>query len=74
MYIFLYKQINVAGKQILKSKEVINRLEVNGGNNSFIILKDQKENLQTCGFFEQKWTRIGKKKQIQYIFQENEVK
>ena len=30
------KQINLDRKQILKSKEVLNRLEVNGENDSFI--------------------------------------
>ena len=38
------KQINIDGKRILKSKEVLNRLEVNGENNIFITLKDRKEN------------------------------
>ena len=38
------KQINIDGKQILKNREVLNRLEINGENNSFITLKDHKEN------------------------------
>ena len=38
------KQINTDGKQILKNKEVLNRLEINGENNSFITLIDHKEN------------------------------
>ena len=38
------KQINIDGKQILKNREVLNRLEKNGENNSFITLKDHKEN------------------------------
>ena len=41
------KQINVDGKQILKNGEILNRLEVNGGNNSFITLKDHKENFDS---------------------------
>ena len=38
------KQINIDGKQILKNREVLNRLEINCDNNSFITLKDHKEN------------------------------
>ena len=38
------KHINIDGKQILKNREALNRLEINGENNSFIILKDHKEN------------------------------
>ena len=38
------KQINIDGKQILKNREVLNRLEINGENNRFITLKDHKEN------------------------------
>ena len=38
------KQINIDGKLILKIKEVLNRLEKYGENNSFINLKDQIEN------------------------------
>ena len=37
-------QINIDGKQIVKSKEVLNRLEINGDKNSFITLKNLKEN------------------------------
>ena len=37
------KHINIDGKQILKNKEVLNRLEINGENNSFITLKNRKE-------------------------------
>ena len=39
------KQINIDGKKILRNREVLNRLEINGENNSFITLKDHKENL-----------------------------
>ena len=39
------KQINIDGKHILKNREVLNRLEINDENNSFITLKDHKENL-----------------------------
>ena len=38
------KQINIYGKQILKNKEVLNRLQINGENNYFITLKDHKKN------------------------------
>ena len=31
-------------KKILRNREVLNRLEINGENNSFITLKDHKEN------------------------------
>ena len=37
------KQINIDGKQILKNREVLNRLEINDENNNFITLKDHKE-------------------------------
>ena len=37
-------QINIDGKQILKNREVLNQLEINDENNSFIALKDHKEN------------------------------
>ena len=37
------KQINIDGKQILKNREVLNRLEVNGENNSLLTRKDYKE-------------------------------
>ena len=39
------KQINFDGKQILKNREVLNRLEVNGEKNSFLTRKDYKEKL-----------------------------
>ena len=38
------KQINIDGEKILRNREVLNRLEINGENNSFITLKDHKEN------------------------------
>ena len=38
------KQISTDEKQILKNREELNRLEINGENNSFITLKDHKEN------------------------------
>ena len=38
------KQINIDGKKILRNREVVNRLEINGENNSFITLKNHKEN------------------------------
>ena len=38
------KQINIDGKIVLRKREVLNRLEINGKNNSFITLKDHKEN------------------------------
>ena len=38
------KQINNGGKKILRNREVLNRLEINGKNNTFITLKDYKEN------------------------------
>ena len=38
------RQINIDEKQILKNREVLNQLERNGENNSFITLKDHKEN------------------------------
>ena len=41
------KQINIDGKQILRNREVLNRLEINGENNSFITLKDHKENFNS---------------------------
>ena len=37
-------QINIDEKQILNSREVLNRLERNDENSSFITLKDHKEN------------------------------
>ena len=38
------KQINNDGKRILKNKEVLNRLGINGENNNFITLKELEEN------------------------------
>ena len=38
------KQISIDGKKILRNREVLNQLEINGENNSFITLKDHKEN------------------------------
>ena len=38
------EQINIGGKQILKNRVLLNRLEINGEDNSFITPKDQKEN------------------------------
>ena len=37
------KKINMAGKQILKNNEVLNRVEINGENNCFFTLKDHKD-------------------------------
>ena len=39
------KQINIDGKKILRNREVLNRLDINSENNSFITLKDHKENV-----------------------------
>ena len=39
-------QINSEGKNILKNKEVIKRMFVNGKQNCFITLKDHKPNFQ----------------------------
>ena len=33
------------GQQIFKNNEILNRVEINGGNNCFFTLKDQKDNL-----------------------------
>ena len=38
------KKINMAGKQILKNNEILNRIEINGENNCFFTLKDHKDN------------------------------
>ena len=38
------KKINMAGKQILKNNEILNRVEINGENNCFFTLKDHKDN------------------------------
>ena len=34
----------MASKQILKNNEILNRIEINGENNCFLTLKDQKDN------------------------------
>ena len=34
----------MAGKQILKNNEILNRIEINGENNCFFTLKDHKDN------------------------------
>ena len=47
------KQVNKAGKNILKNKEVIKRMEINTEANCFITLKDHKDNFAnnpTFGF------------------------
>ena len=36
----------MAGKQILKNSEILNRVEINGENNCFILLKDHKDLLK----------------------------
>ena len=36
-------RINIVGKRILRSKEVLNQLEINGASNSFKTLKDCKK-------------------------------
>ena len=36
------KKINMAGKQILKNNEILNRVEINGENNCLFTLKDHK--------------------------------
>ena len=38
------KQINMAGKNLMRDKEVIKRMETNEEGNSFITIKDHKEN------------------------------
>ena len=38
------KKINIDGNQILKNREVLNRLKMNGKNNSFMTLKDHNKN------------------------------
>ena len=37
------KKINMASQQILKNNEILNRIEINGENNCFFTLKDQKD-------------------------------
>ena len=38
------KKINMAGKQILKNNEILNRVKINGKNNCFFTLKNHKDN------------------------------
>ena len=38
------KQFNMAGKNLMRGKEVIKRMETNQEGNSFITIKDHKEN------------------------------
>ena len=38
------KQVNMAGKNLIRGKEVIKRMETNEGGNSFLKIKDHKEN------------------------------
>ena len=38
------KQINMAGKNLMRDKEIIKRMETNDEGNSFIPIKDHKEN------------------------------
>ena len=40
------KKINVSGRNILKDKEMLQRMGINGESNCFITLKDHKENFQ----------------------------
>ena len=40
------KKINISGRNILKDKEVLQRMDINGEGNCFITLKDHKENFQ----------------------------
>ena len=39
------KQISKAGKKLMRDKEVIKRMETNEESNSFVTIKDHKENL-----------------------------
>ena len=39
------KQINIDGKKILRNREVLNRLEINGKSYSFITLKDHQKKI-----------------------------
>ena len=41
------KEIHIEGKKILRNREVPNRLEINSENNSFMTLKDHKENFNS---------------------------
>ena len=43
-YNYLKKKINMTGEQILKNKETLNRIEINGEKNCFFTLKDHKDN------------------------------
>ena len=38
------KQINMAGKNLMRDKEIIKRMETNEEGNSFITIKENKEN------------------------------
>ena len=40
------KQINAAGKQVLRNKKVLKRMQTNAENNCFISLQDHKEHFQ----------------------------
>ena len=39
--------INIAGKNLIRDKEIIKRMEANGENNSFITIKTHKENFDS---------------------------
>ena len=41
------KQTNMAGKNLMKDKEVIKRMETNEEGNSFIVVKDHKKKITT---------------------------
>ena len=40
------KKINISGRNILKDKEVLQRMKINGKSNCLITLKDHKENFK----------------------------
>ena len=40
------KNINAAGKQVMRNNKVLKAMQTNGENNFFISLKDHKENFQ----------------------------
>ena len=40
------KKINISGRNILKDKEVLQRMDINRASDCFITLKDHKENFQ----------------------------
>ena len=40
------EKINIAGKNILKNDEILNRMEINGESNCFITLKDHNDNFE----------------------------